>query len=107
RDRQASSHGEGLVPLDGVTVQPEVVPAAAARLRQEIKPQEGEDLADDLAGGLAVVHHVEGVWGGGVIHQGDGQVATQRRGYESVQRFVQVGDLVLTRPGDEQRQVRR
>ena len=51
------------------------------------------------------MYEVEGVRRPGVIHHRDGQIARQRVGDETVQRLVQVRELVLPGARDEQRHI--
>lgn len=55
-----------------------------------MESHKGQRLSDDLASGLAVIKDIEGMRGGGVIHDGDGQIARQGFGDEKVNRFVQL-----------------
>jgi hypothetical protein len=70
-------------------------------------PHERQYLRDYLASGLAVMKQIERVRGRGVIRERHGQIARHRRGQETIERVVQMRTLVLTRPRDEQRDIRR
>src|SRR5215216_5087129 len=83
------------------------IPSPGIVLRQEMKPQERQDLPDDLARGLAVMEQVEGVRSLGMIHDRQGEIASQGLDHETVERFVQARTLVSTGSGNEQRQIPR
>lgn len=76
---------------------------ASRPLRQQMKPHKCQYLSDNLPRGIAIMHQVKRVRSGGMIREGDRQIAAQSLDQKAVDSLVEMRNFVLTCSHYEQR----